>query len=695
MAVELVGERESHWAPGRSNLRQYRAEGGRHLFVLRQTGAFPDLCHDHGRLLADEVEEGIFPEILDTIEDDTTPASDTLSTIPAALFFRITQDLERAASGEFVAGVRRLHEGYAAGLAERGRRPRYTLEQVRQACYAIDAGNVSTGILRRLERWAAPGGWPGEILDYLRGALRAYPHADPDLVARSNLGLILALLRRAVFGRPAMGCTGFAVPPGEAADGRGLHARTFDGAFFAWNERPVLALVDERGTTPGARHRYAAVGTAGLVYPGGISGLNDAGLACSLHQMSTTTYSTGGSDGRHDIAPFVQQRILREASNLGDAIRICAETRHFASWAILVSDAANGQSVSIEINGREGVQRVRTLGPDPRRVQTNHFRHPEMAERFDHFGDAHFTKSVGKWMETRGRLATVEARLDLLAGQIDTGAALTLLASHDDHWLGGARRAFGRTVCKAYGIMASVARVDPDRARARDELWLTLGDADGRPGPHARMVGVAIDWEAMDARPLPETHEARSVPEGYRDALAAYVRAFRTVARPRTRAGYLPGRPDEGTMAGLRAEAIGALDRAAALAEATPGADVEVAVRYVRARLRHEHGQLTEAERDWADLLRLATLREPPVPLHPYDRALIFTFAAATALARGEAGTGAARLSDAVAWRRRAAEALPGTGGEHPGFAELATLQDALTRAPGTELPPIDWVTVE
>src|SRR3546814_68832 len=112
-------------------------------------------------------------------------------------------------------------------------------------------------------------------------------------------------------------CTGFAVPAGLGKDGRHLHARNLDADLYNWNTAPVLSLLDETADHPGW-HKYAAFGTAGLIYPGGISGLNDAGLAASLHQMSTTELESGFLTGTGDIAPFTQQRMLREAASIDE-----------------------------------------------------------------------------------------------------------------------------------------------------------------------------------------------------------------------------------------------------------------------------------------------------------------------------------------------------------------------------------------
>jgi len=716
MALRHLADRDraSDWAadPARSRLCWYLdEESGKAFFVLSQAGRFADLCYDHGRLLGPEIGRGVFPEILDTIDVDTDAESDALDIVYRALFARIIDDLFPATSGEFQDGVGAL----ARGAREGGLAAGYGFEEVKRACVAIDAGNISTGFTRRLEKWGAADFDLAGALGYLVEAVSRYPGIDPNPAGRDRAASLAALSAQAARRRLGMGCTGFALAPGEADGGRGLHARTFDGAFFAWNAVPGLFVIDERGTDPRAKHRYAAVGTAGLVYPGGISGLNDAGLACSLHQMSTTTYATGAPGGEWEIAPFLQQRILREAGDLDAAIRICRETRHFGSWAILVSDARAGRSVRIEINGRaeeDGGPRIRDSARAPAQVQTNHFREPGMVERFDHFADAHFTKSPGKWLETRARLARVEGRLETLLGigPFATTDAIDLLADHGDAFLPGqAVRPFGRTVCKAYGLMSSIARTDPDRTRAADEMWFTIGDPDGRPGPHSACVGFAIDWEGREARPVTDApvRRARTIPEDLRDALAAYVQGFRAYARPRDAAGgYLGREPRPAERAAILREALGHLDAAVRRAEDATG-EPALVFRYVRARLLHRLGAIEparfgDAKRDWDILLGLAdrTGAAPPggwpVPMHGYERALILVYAAASesALGNRDAADRLARQGEALLGE--VSEALFPDGDPHPGLSEFSSLAwETYHNAAAPEGPEIDFVTIE
>ena len=711
MVVRLIEESHtgSDTDPDRSRLAWYReSESGKRFFVLRQRGSFPEICRDHGVLLGSALETGVFPEIVDKMRVDTDAEFDALDIMLRALFFHFCRGIFDAASDEFRDGVRALYNGYRDSVPN----PRYDWFEVMQACVAIDAGNLATGFARNLERAFSADAEIGDAIATIKQAVRHYRHVNPDDLDRMpKRSLVLALAGQVLRARLGMGCTGFALAPDLTAEGRGLHGRTFDGAFFAWNALPGIFLADERGPGRAERfRRYASVGTAGLVYSGGISGINDAGIACSLHQMSTRNYSTGRPGGGWEIAPYLQQRILREAVTLGDAIRIAKTTKHFASWAILVSDAANGQALRLEINGHDGARggapEVVASEPEPWVAQSNHFLSDAMREGLEDFGkaDAHFTPTVGKWLETRTRLDRVEARLKPLVARRATALpdAIALLADHEDARLEGpgsarkeTRRSFGRTICKSYGQMASIARAAPGGGPA--ELWFTIGDR--LPGPHARFAGFTLDWSALEARLLDagETRIAGTVPEGFVEGLGAYVEAFTVLARPRDANGrYLGRKLTDAEERTARDVAIGRLDAAVEAAENALGVP-ELPMRYIRARLLFENARFAEAERDCRLLVDLAGLFDPPVPMIDYERALIFILAAAVAKARKDralaadlAARGRERLD------RAKAEHFP-DGPRHPGFGPWEEALRQIEDFVGTEatLPAIDFVTVE
>jgi hypothetical protein len=356
----------------------------------------------------------------------------------------------------------------------------------------------------------------------------------------------------------------------------------------------------------------------------------------------------------------------------------------------------------IELNGRENDRgrydgRVVAGDPAPWIAQSNHFLSDALAEKNRFFEDAHFTKTLGKWLETRSRREIVDWQLGeaVAARGVDTDMALDLLADHHDATVAKERRSFGRTICKSYSLMSTIARADPDRGRADDSFWFTIGEK--KPGPHSTMVGLAIDWAALSARPVANRPErrAQTVSAEFGAALAAYCAAFETLARPRAGGRYLGRGPTPDEESAFRTEAIRHLDRAVALAE--DAGELDPGFRYIRARLLHEERRFAEARRDWQLLRNLVESRNPAKRLLDYEQALVLIFSAATEAAlRDEDGARAlvdrgTALLDKVEKRLFSAGTRP-----HPYLDELRKVAGAI-RADGgqAELPAIDWVTVE
>lgn len=685
------------------------------FFVLVQKGRFSDICFDHGRLLAEEIEDGVFPEILATIahDVDANRATETgfADKILGAFFNRLSRDVLRSCSDEFRRGVEALGAGCLAGMPS----PLFDATAVEHACVAIDTGNVATGFdrlrtYRRLSR--SYGRWRNYALEawmthrwgrIYGDAEGGDVHDDVPLAAWLDGAHGAGGMRRA-----GMGCTGFWAAPALTEDGRGLHARNFDSAFFSWNRYPVLSLIDETAGNPNWQ-RYAAVGTAGLTYSGGISGMNEAGIAASLHQMSTVNFTAGDGSGDFDVAPYVQQRILREARSLEEAVEIARGRKHFASWTILLSHAPSGQALRIEMNGGEDargtqVQRVEAGPQADRLIQTNHFLSDALMERHRFFEDAHFTKTVGKWTETRARFATATAQLATAIEEqaLGTRRALDILADHSDDSAGGEQRSFGRTICKSYSVMSSIARASADRAEAADEIWFTIGER--LPGPHSTLVGFRIDWSKLSAAPE-DAHSAATVPPEFLAAMEAYVDAFATYERPRQPDGdYFRRRPTAVEMQKIRRVAIAALDRAVDLCDA---AEVtEPTFRYIRARLCHEAALalpdkidlelLERAARDWTWLRELTA--GGAVAMTDWEQALIFILSAATEAAREERAEAAPGelLERGRSLLERVAQDLFDPAAPHQDIKSWRKVVAAIdSEGADAELPDIDFVTIE
>ncbi len=627
--------------------------GGQPFLVLRQRGAFPDIAYDHARLLAREVEAGAFPEIISTIARGVNLENPTLAKVAGALYRCYSDRVLRHCSKEFRAAVEALGAGYRDGVGQ----PKFEDLQVRDAIIAIEVGNLVDGLSRI---FAIPG------VRALRApailALVLPVLNDPDAKAYADAARSDAAKQKDVAAavqamagpdnRIDFACTGFAVPWNLASGGMHLHARNLDADLYNWNTAPVLSLLDETEGHSGW-HKYVAFGTAGLIYPGGISGLNDAGLSVSLHQMSTTETESGFLTGTGDIAPFTEQRMLRECSSIDDAVDLAKDTRHFAAWTFFVSDAKTGKVVRIEVNGDD----VKAVKYDGEAVaQTNHFLHPDMVERSFDEDDAHFTGSFGKWLDTHARLDSTVAALkdDIGRQRIDVDWSIDWLCSSRDYTLEPIRtslpgppdpltaeRAYGRVPRKVYGQLGSIVAADPKRRPWRDQVWMTVGDR--TPSPHSTYLGWQLDWQGFEVNPLGDrplrrvSHYASQGRKNWEESLARYVWARLAVSRPRDSAGeLLRRRPSaEEKMKGLKGAAhlLGS-----AIELAAQDRLVEVPYHYMRARFRHASGDYAGAEQDWrllraiwawqndeAAISAVWPVQAPRVmPLmHPYEAGLV------------------------------------------------------------------------
>ena len=701
------------------------------FLILKQRGSFPDMAYDHGRLLANEMEQGALPEIVALIAGGVDLESDTMSNVAAAIYRCYSDRVENNLSDEFEKALDSIVEGYQSGIEN----PRFSARELRDAIIAIEVGNVVDGLMRIFAipfvRASHAPGVLALVLPYLsddsdKSYLRRAT-TDPD--AEGVLGQTMKRLT-GPNGRFDFACTGFSIPGVMTRDGRHLHARNLDADLYNWNQAPILCLADETPTNAGW-HKYAAFGTAGLIYPGGISGLNDAGIAASLHQMSTTAYDSNFLFGHGDIAPFVQQRILRECATLDEAADLAKDTNHFAAWTMFCSDAKTGEAIRIEVNG-DGV-RVSDAVAEPV-AQTNHFLDPDFVERHFDEDDAHFTPTFGKWLETHARYSAVTEALrqERSNRDFDVGWAIDRLASGLDGELERLRRrgdgtvsalaserSFGRVPRKVYGQLGSIVIGDAERRPGRDEVWMTTGDR--LPSPHSTYAGWAVDWDGFDIapvedQPLRRTGQYQDSGRGnWEESLTRYLWARLAVCRLRDSDGQLLRRAptDDEEKQGL-VGAASILDSAIELA--AQDRIVEIPYHYMRARLRHAAGDHQGAKQDWdmlRDLWALQNREERidatwPVDdpayrplMHPYEAGLVAILSTVTEdIIQG--GTGWTGRSERLADARALLDGLKQDffGADKPAHFDLERWLekiDELEEKGGAdvELPEPIFVTVE
>jgi tetratricopeptide (TPR) repeat protein len=299
-------------------------------------------------------------------------------------------------------------------------------------------------------------------------------------LAKEGVKAILKGIRKKQSDERKMGCVGLVAP--DSFTGQGvIHGRNLDQTplMKSWAKAPVIYLIKETGRIP-----YVASGTAGLVYPGGISGFNQAGIAVSLHQMNTTKWDTSHKSGSAEVVPYLQQRILREARSIDEAFEIIKKTNVFSSWTIFISDSKDNDGkmisevASIEVSAKNKViARRRTNEP---MSQSNHFIDPKMQKD-------HYHSNLAAYLETQSRLMQMEKLLNEGKGRIDVEWAMGALSSHIDYFEG--ERSFGRTAVKLSNIMSSIAHP------MRGEFWMTVGDK--RPAAHSWYVGSRVDFDKM------------------------------------------------------------------------------------------------------------------------------------------------------------------------------------------------------
>lgn len=688
-----VGESHSHEDDRTKSDLTWTAIDGKRLFVLCQAGTLAENSHAQGRLLGKEIADGVLPEILDATSVHTDSASRSIDWIIAAVRRRMSDETFDACPQEFRDAADALGDGIAEALGER----RFTHQQIRDAAVGFDVASLMAGFARRMQRPLADAAVP--TFGYLSGAVAQFSAPRPEtfeaemaLADRETIGRgvqkVLARNRRLGQGATAAGAAA-----ALTRDGRALHAHALDTPVFRWTRAAGLSLIDERKTNP-AWYRYAGIGPAGMICPAGLSGVNEAGLAVSLHRMQSVRYDTGIPGRGFATAPFLQQRILREAASLGEAQAILSGARHFSSWAVVVTDARAGRSARFEICG--GTQTVLRTDLGDRFAQTNHFFDPSMAERNAFFDDLHFTPSFGAWLETRARFdAAQRAIVDGQAkGALGTDWAIDLLADHRDPTIGGGTRSLGRTVVRAGGVSGAVLRVDADRTRARDTVWISTGDA--TPAQHGAYAGFSIDWQALEAPLTGEraVRRAATVSDPMAQSLVDYVSAFETVARPKDARGARLGRePRNGEVVLIQQKALALVDRATRRLD--DAGQPDFALLYARARLNHAVGMIDAAAEDCALLQR--SVATHPSSVHDYDRALLYICAAATEFAATRVLSAKALLDQAEgALARTMQSAFPPGSAVHEGLlAWRRVIDDLRANGEAAVLPEFDFETFE
>ena len=455
-------------APAPQGERRLVANRDNKIYVAVLSGSHREIARAHGDLLGDYAETGVIDESIGHVNYGVSQQSLFVQPTILGITKCLTNHLYDSLSDEFRSSVEAYHEGYSSRMQRLGRQPKFSADDLKFASVGIELANTLDAM--------------NESGSMVRTSLRYCP-------LQTIIGAPIGLFVGGLFGGIGsivegktpfkLGCTGFVVPEssqqGVQLSSIGLvHGRTLDGDLMrSWTQHPVIFLIRETG-----KLAYLASGSAGLIYPGGISGTNEAGISVSLHQMYSSRTQVSGPSNSTIIAPALQEKVLREARSINDAMRIAQSLKSMASWTILISDAKTGESASIELTDG-GVKLSRRVQAQPL-GQTNHFFDATQAP-YAYFPNLH------KKIETEVRLKTLEKRWARLQAPGATPWSLQdsfdQLANQED--AEGRFQAFGTTSTKAYGNMATV--MIPQKR----QLWMTTGDA--APGPHSTYLGIEAD----------------------------------------------------------------------------------------------------------------------------------------------------------------------------------------------------------
>ncbi len=607
------------------------------FYLLKLREDFAHSAYAHGYLMAEEIQNGVLDEIKRRITDDLKTGSLVAQKLKNEMFSCFLSRMKRSVDPEFRRAVHLFSLGYSQKMTRLGKKSEHTEEDFLMATLATDLSIAAEGIGKKM------GDDPLRAIRELIGDCGLRISAD---IAAEAIEVISKIGKTIKFG-----CLGFVVPSSSTRDGALIHGRNLDADLVeTWNKYPTLFLVDEPGHI-----KYVGAGTAGILYTGGVTAMNEYGITSTLHEMSSTQYETKFPDRKGITAPYLQTRIAREAQSLDEAIEIIKDAKHFGAWTAFISDARTNEVASVEFSAKrmEVARRLQNQSMG----QTNHFLGKTMQ-------DQGFTYNFNKLLESQSRLAVINESILSDKGSIDVDWAIEHLAGHEDSYEGF--RSFGRTATKAYTVMSTIA------IPSRNEFWLSLGDR--HPASHSEFLGFEIDFETLTAYPIDQkrVHLYDDIPH-WENSLQSYSDAKLAVDHK------------------YPSQAIFHLTKAISQAK-RDGID-ELPYYFMRARVFHSLKLYDKAAKDWEFLW------EQRINLHPYGQALIAAYSVATTdeIHRN-------KKTDRLAWKKERKDRLEFSETvihwlyektKHFDLSKKLKVIRDLKKSKKVSLPKMDFVTVE
>jgi len=292
---------------------------------------------------------------------------------------------------------------------------------------------------------------------------------------------------------PGFGCTSAVRETPESM----FYARNFDfwGAGY-WDANPAVIFHH-----PDKGKAFCSIATAGLP-TGGITAVNEDGLAVAVHQHGSRDSSAQGTPIM-DIA----HRIVRNASSVEQAVELAAASRATGGWTIMVASAT--QAAAIELSSAE--QKVRYL-QDHVLVATNVFKDPDLAAR-------ELSSNVSATLSDHGRF-TRAAEL-AASSRVSASRMAGILGDHYDV-LAERERSAGFTISRITTISSVLFNLTEKR------FWVSES---GAPTSKGGFVGFELEAEFGGTRSSVGRLEGARAPrvrttsaqDRYLDAYKQYV----------------------------------------------------------------------------------------------------------------------------------------------------------------------------
>ncbi len=336
--------------------------------VLRLVGSFYEMGHQHGELLASDIERGPIPYYRTYIEQIAQQAA-PLGPASGLVFPLIRRTIGRRVAERMPAFVTETLRGLSDGA-------RMPYEDLLDGCVMPDS------------------------LLWLSARAMTLSGRGPAVAHRLALGL---------------GCTS-AIAWGDATtDGSLLHARNFDyhGVGIWPATKTVIFHQPDEGQA------YLSIAAAGVAL-GGVTAMNEAGLTLTVHQhMFTDATRLGGTP-----IGVVGDIVMREAKNIDDAERILSAHRPIGCWTYLVTDGKTREVLCYEENPDRRVS-FRYGEGEPTFGYANIYLDPELGATEQNLYGSY-------WRHNQGRHRRVNALLEERRGALDPQGMASILGDTGD-----------------------------------------------------------------------------------------------------------------------------------------------------------------------------------------------------------------------------------------------------------------------